>query len=147
MVRRASGRQAQQPAMATIAKVDIGRMEHYAYLGDGIYTLFIRNRYMSPPKSLSKYHQACMGHSSAESQALVLDSLIMKEKLTVDEKAMTEMVVSSSRSFRQRFGSEEKQIIYSKATALEALIGYHHQNDSERLEEILESCGAFMDKM
>ena len=141
---RASGRQLQAVGAT---KFDSGRMEHYAYLGDGLYTLFIRNRYISPPKSLTNYHQACMGHSAAESQAYVLDALTFNEKLTEDEKAMTEMVFSSSRSFRQRFtGSEEKQILYNKATALEALLGFLHQTNPERLEEVLESCGAVMDK-
>lgn len=122
------------------------RLDHYALLGDGIYELFIRNRFFTPPKSLTNYHQACRGHSSAERQAVVLDALSARGTLTAEESKLVETVMASSRNFRQRFsGSEEKQSHYRKATALEALLGFLHQTQPERLEAVLHCCGEIVD--
>lgn len=121
------------------------RLDHYAFLGDSIYELFIRNRSFSPPKSLSRYHQACHGQASAEQQAFVLDALLARNILTAKESELVTAVKASSRNFRQRFTSEAKQGHYRKATALEALIGFLHQNQPERLEIILNCCGEALD--
>ena len=138
------------PPQISLAGLAIGldapRLDHFAFLGDGIYELYIRNRYFSPPKSLSNYHQACRGHSSAEAQAFVLDALTKTSILTTEEVELIEVVKASSRNFRQRFSSDKgKQADYRKATALEALLGFLHQNQPERLEAVLRCCGEIVD--
>jgi ribonuclease-3 family protein len=131
--------------ISSSSSLDAPQLDHYALLGDGIYELFIRNRFFTPPKSLTNYHQACQGHSSAERQAVVLDALSARGILTAEESKLVEIVMASSRNFRQRFSSEEKQSHYRKATALESLLGFLHQTQPERLEAILNCCGEVVD--
>jgi ribonuclease-3 family protein len=46
-----------------------------AYLGDAVYELYIRTRYLLPPKRISDYHGQVVAQVRAESQANIVRSL------------------------------------------------------------------------
>jgi ribonuclease-3 family protein len=101
-----------------------------AYLGDAVYELHIRLKYLQPPQTANVYHKLVVSDVRAESQAKQLDSL----KLTSDESDLV-------RRGRNAAGSASRHIdpnIYQKATGFEALIGYLYLTDPARLTQILQ---------
>lgn len=100
-----------------------------AYLGDAIYELFIRLRYLQPPQNPHMYHQLVVAMVRAESQANQLDRLELTD-------AESDIV----RRGRNAAGAASRSLdpaIYQKATGFEALIGYLYLTDPDRLDRIL----------
>jgi len=119
-----------------------------AYLGDAVWALHVRQHFLSPPKHISKYHEAADHHVTAEFQAGYYDQLVQSGKLSALE---TEVAVQSlgvqGLGLRSRFKGKEMQEQYRKATAFESLLGYLSvQDDTSRLQLVLQLCTAYMDK-
>lgn len=108
----------------------------YAYLGDAIYELFIRNKLIE--KGLVKVddlQKNAINFVSAKAQAKILDKLISDNILTEDEVD----IVKRGRNYKRSMHPKNTDIItYKLSTGFEALIGYLYYNKKiDRLEEIL----------
>ncbi|MEC4895344.1 MAG: ribonuclease III domain-containing protein [Oscillatoria sp. PMC 1050.18] len=102
-----------------------------AYLGDAVYEIYIRTRYILPPKRISTYHRQVVAQVRAESQAAQLSFL--EPHLSDWEREILRRGRNAATSRPKRVSGE----IYQKATSLEALIGYLYLKDPQRLSELL----------
>ena len=102
----------------------------WAYIGDAVYELFIRIKFSIPPKRMADYHSQVVARVRAESQANYL--IFLEPHLTDFEKDIL-------RRGRNACVNKPKRLdphIYQQATSLEALIGYLHLTDPQRLDEL-----------
>jgi ribonuclease-3 family protein len=103
----------------------------WAYLGDAVYELYIRNFYLRPPKRSQLYHQLVVSQVRAESQARHLRSL--EPYLSAAELE----VVRRGRNATIRCPKRINPQTYQLATSLETLVGYLYLTDPERLSQLL----------
>lgn len=102
-----------------------------AYLGDAVYELYIRSRYLLPPRRISDYHQQVVSQVRAESQADIVRSL---------EPHLTDSELEILRRGRNATTGTPRRLepkIYQQATSLETLLGYLYLTDPERLTQLL----------
>mgnify|MGYP002783869880 CR=1 FL=1 len=102
-----------------------------AYLGDAVYELYIRSRYLWPPKRSQDYHNQVVAQVRAETQAKHLRSLI--PYFTPAELEILRRGRNAATSGPKRVERE----IYQHATSLETLIGYLYITDPQRLNQLL----------
>ncbi|MDY6785486.1 MAG: ribonuclease III domain-containing protein [Cyanobacteriota bacterium] len=102
-----------------------------AYIGDAVYELHTRTRYLLPPKRISAYHQQVVDRVRAESQAQQLRSL--QPHLNDTERAIVRRGRNAASRCPRRLSIE----VYQQATSLETLVGYLYLTDSQRLEQVL----------
>lgn len=109
----------------------------WAYVGDAIYELFIRN-YLVSTTALKPHrlHIESIKYVKAHSQAETLKKI--EEKLTDEEKE----IVKRGRNAKSHHLPKNADVIdYRYSTAFEGLIGYLYLTKQEkRLEEILNMC-------
>lgn len=101
-----------------------------AYLGDGVYELYLRSYYLFPAKRIVDYHQQVVTQVKAETQAQHLRSIL--PYLTEKEKEILKKGRNAATGKPRRL----PLTIYQQATSLEALIGYLYLTDPQRLQEI-----------
>lgn len=101
-----------------------------AYIGDGVYELYIRSYYLFPAKRISDYHQQVVTQVKAETQAQHLRSLY--PYLSEQEKEILKRGRNAATGKPRRLSLT----IYQQATSLEALIGYLYLTDPVRLQEL-----------
>lgn len=102
-----------------------------AYIGDAVFELYVRNRYLLPAKRIDKYHQQVVFQVRAESQVRHLRSL---------QPYLTEAESEILRRGRNAAGTRPRRLspkIYQEASSLETLIGYLYLTDSQRLAQLL----------
>ena len=105
-----------------------------AYIGDGVYTLFIRNRVVETGITKTQIlHDVVTSFINAKAQAKVLQALepsLTEEELLVAKRARNSNVhVPKSASVQE----------YRMSTAFEALLGYtYRKGDEERLSTLME---------
>lgn len=102
-----------------------------AYIGDAVYELHIRTRYLLPPRRIKLYHSQVVAQVRAERQA---------DHLLVLEPHLTSNEVEILRRGRNSASKRPKRVdpdIYQRATSLEALIGYLYLTNPPRLEQLL----------
>jgi ribonuclease-3 family protein len=107
-------------------------MAALAYLGDAVYELYIRNRYLMPPKRIDAYHRQVVARVRAEHQAKQLQAL---------EGDLDARELDILRRGRNATGGGSKRVdakIYQQATSLETLIGYLYLTDPQRLSQLLD---------
>ncbi len=105
-----------------------------AYLGDAVYELYVREYLISKNTlKLKDLQKNAIKYVSAVAQAKFLEKLENANFLT--EKEME--IVKRGRNAHSHQNKSTDIITYKKATGLETLIGYLHQNDKKRLEEIM----------
>lgn len=102
-----------------------------AYLGDAVYELYIRSRYLLPPKRSQDYHNQVVAQVRAETQAKHLRSLT--PHLTPAELEILRRGRNAAASGPKRVERE----IYQQATSLETLMGYLYITDPQRLNQLL----------
>ncbi|MFB2978336.1 Mini-ribonuclease 3 [Microseira sp. BLCC-F43] len=102
-----------------------------AYLGDAVYELYIRSRYLMPPKRSQDYHNLVVAQVRAETQAKHLRSLT--PHLTPAELEILRRGRNAAASGPKRVERE----IYQQATSLETLMGYLYITDPQRLNQLL----------
>ena len=102
-----------------------------AYLGDSVYELYIRTRYLLPIKRISQYHQEVVTKVRAETQANDLQCL--QPYLTASEQEIVRRGRNAVTKIPRRLSPE----IYQKATGLEALLGYLYLQNPQRLQYLL----------
>lgn len=110
-----------------------------AYLGDAVWSLYVRRHFFTPPKHVSTYHKLVKHEVTAEQQALFLGHLLASGELTDTE---LDVIASSRKSrggtVRKRFSTQEEVEVYNKATALEVLVGFLALRDKERLKRVFQ---------
>jgi len=107
----------------------------YAYIGDAVYELFVRNKIVAENPDLTPYlyYLRTTMYVKASSQAMAIKKIY--EELDEDEKR----IVKRGRNAKPKtIPKNAKLSDYKYATALEALIGYLYlENNIERLNYIL----------
>ena len=101
-----------------------------AYIGDAVYELYVRTQFLMPPKRMTDYHGQVVEQVRAESQAAYLT--ILTPYLTDLEKEILRRGRNACVGKPRRLSPQ----IYQQATSLEALIGYLHLSDPQRLDEL-----------
>jgi ribonuclease-3 family protein len=103
-----------------------------AYLGDAVYELYVRSRYLLPPKRSHTYHSLVVSQVRAETQALHLRSL------TPHLNSIELEIVRRGRNAVTKHPKRVEPQIYQQATSLETLIGYLYLSDVDRLYQLLQ---------
>lgn len=106
-------------------------LKNYAYLGDAIWELFVREKTVKMTNNAKKLHLLTTGKVKASYQAELLH--FIDDKLTDEEKEL----VRRGRNLSIPIGRKQIQAEYRQATAFEVLIGWWHKHNVQRLEEIL----------
>ena len=109
----------------------------WAYVGDAVYELYIRNYLVNTTKlKPHQLHIKTIQYVKAGAQAKILENIT--EKLTQEEKD----IVRRARNTQNHHLPKNANITeYMYATALEGLIGYLYlTKQTKRLYEILEMC-------
>lgn len=111
----------------------IGRLSPIAlaYIGDAVFELYVRTRFLTPPKRMADYHSQVVTQVRAESQAVHLATLL--PYLSESEKEILRRGRNACIAKPRRLSRH----IYKQATGLEALIGYLHLSDPQRLLQLL----------
>jgi len=107
-------------------------LKHFAYIGDCVWELFIRELVIKKTQIQQKMHQLSTKYVCAQAQADVLH-LIM-EKLGEDELD----IQKRGRNLKISINKKSNPKIHSLATSFEVLIGYLYLNNKIRLEELFD---------
>lgn len=109
----------------------------WAYVGDAVYELYIRENLVNTSKSKPhKLHIESIKYVKASAQAKILK--IIEEELTEEEKQIVKRA-RNTKSHHLPKNAEVNEYMYS--TAFEGLIGYLYlTKKEERLQEILKRC-------
>jgi ribonuclease-3 family protein len=116
----------------------------YAFLGDGVWELYIRRLFFAPPSRPLEYDLKCKRAVRAEAQDLVLRHLIDADFFSDDELGIVKWGRNASYgNTPQRLRGKGKGgfAIYRNASALECVVGYMYMTDLARLEEMMAGLG------
>jgi ribonuclease III family protein len=102
-----------------------------AYLGDAVYELHVRTRFLFPPKRSHAYHQQVVAQVRAEAQSSHLQLLL--PHLTAVELDAIRRGRNAATGRPRRLDPE----VYQQATSFETLIGYLYITNPQRLSELL----------
>lgn len=106
-------------------------LRNYAYLGDAVWEIFIREKTIRQTNNAKKLHQITTNLVKTSTQCELLHFL--EPNLTEEEIELTRR----ARNLPIPVGRRNIQTEYRQATAFEALIGWWHLNNKKRLEQIL----------
>ena len=109
----------------------------WAYIGDAVYELYIRNKLINETNMKPhKLHIEAIKYVKAKSQAEKLNEIF--DSLTEEEQDIVRRGRNTQNHHVPKNSSVEE---YMKSTAFEALIGYLYlTKQDKRLKEILEMC-------
>lgn len=102
-----------------------------AYIGDAVFELYVRTKFLMPPKRMANFHSQVVTQVRAESQAVHLSVLL--PYLDDGEKEILRRGRNACTTKPRRLDRH----VYQQATALETLIGYLHLTKPQRLQELL----------
>ena len=106
-------------------------LRNYAYLGDAVWELFIREKTIRLTNNAKKLHQITTNLVKTSCQCELLHFL--EPQLTEEELEITRR----ARNLPIPVGRRNMQSEYRQATAFETLIGIWFSNDKSRLDDIL----------
>ena len=106
-------------------------LRNYAYLGDAVWELYIRNKTVLMTNNAKKLHQITTSLVKTQFQADLLKFL--DDFLNDNEKEL----IKRARNLPIPVGRRNIQHEYRQATAFEALIGWLYLNENDRYNEIL----------
>ncbi len=106
-------------------------LRNYAYIGDAVWELFIREKTIKLTENSKKLHQITTSKVKMGFQAELLHFL--EEFITDEEKD----IARRGRNLTIPVARRQNQTEYRQATAFEALIGWWFLNDKKRLDYIL----------
>ena len=101
-----------------------------AYIGDAVFELYVRTKFLMPPKRMADYHHQVVTQVRAESQAIHLSILL--PYLTESEEEILRRGRNACTTKPRRLSRK----IYQQATGLEALFGYLYLTNPKRLQEL-----------
>ena len=102
-------------------------LRNYAYIGDAVWEIFIREKTIKITENSKKLHKITTEKVKASFQAFLLQK--MDEILTDEEKE----IVRRARNLPIPIGRRHIQVEYRQATAFEALIGFFYEHNKDRL--------------
>lgn len=105
-------------------------LRNYAYLGDAVWELFIREITVLKTQNAKELHKITTDLVKAKRQNELL--LQIQDQLTTEEQEL----VRRGRNLPVPVARRSNQAEYRMATAFEVLIGWWYKNDKSRLEEI-----------
>lgn len=107
-----------------------------AYIGDGVYELFVRNRIVSQHQDMPphKLHILSSSHVKAHAQSnsmTVIEQMLSQEELAIYKRG---------RNAKSATVPKNADVTdYRRATGFEALIGYLYlKSDTDRLNQLME---------
>lgn len=106
-------------------------LRNYAYLGDALWELFIREKTILITNNAKKLHTLTTSFVKTQFQSELLQFL--EEHLTEEEQE----IAKRARNLPIPVGRRTIQHEYRQATAFETLIGWWYKNDNQRYEYIL----------
>lgn len=107
-------------------------LKNYAYIGDAVWELFIREKMIFTTQNAEKLHKITTEKVKAKAQHDLL--MQIQDKLNEEELE----IMRRSRNLSVPIARKSNQAEYRMATAFEALIGWWYLNDKDRLKEIEE---------
>ncbi len=110
-------------------------LRNYAYLGDAVWELFIREKTIHLTNNAKKLHQLTTNFVKTNFQCELLHKI--EEILREEEQELARR----ARNLPIPVGRRSMQTEYRQATAFEALIGWWYSNDKSRYYEILNILG------
>ena len=110
---------------------DIGVIQ-LAWLGDSVWELHQRLRYVHFPLKSKELHLSVVNEVKAESQSQSLSQI--EHLLNTHEKNL----IKRARNKTKRYPKSSDPFIYSRATGFETLIGWLFLKDPQRLSNIFE---------
>lgn len=108
-----------------------------AFVGDGVYTLFIRNKIVLEHKAKSgELHKLTTDYVKASKQSVAIEKLL--PIFTEDELA----IYKRARNYKTASVAKNASVQeYKRATGFEAVLGYLYlAGQADRLNEILSMC-------
>ncbi|MBX2865171.1 MAG: Mini-ribonuclease 3 [Leptolyngbyaceae cyanobacterium MAG.088] len=121
-----AGIQPTSAELASIAPVSL------AYVGDAVFELYVRSRFLLPAKRVRDYHQQVVAQVNTEQQAQHVDVLL--PHLTESEQDILRRGRNATSGRNRRADAKD----YQKATGFEALIGFLYLSNQPRLFELLQ---------
>lgn len=106
-------------------------LRNYAYLGDALWELFIREKTILQTNNAKKLHQITTANVKTEFQCELLHFL--EDYLTDEEKEITRR----ARNLPIPIARRNIQTQYRQATAFETIIGWWYLHNKNRYNEIL----------
>jgi len=107
-------------------------LKHYAYIGDCVWELFIREIIITKTQKQDLMHKMATKFVNAQAQADILENIIDQ----LNEKELE--IQKRGRNLKITINKKSNPKIHSLATSFEVLIGYWYLNDKKRLTEIFE---------
>ena len=107
-------------------------LRNYAYLGDAVWELFIREKTILATNNAKKLHQITTTLVKTQYQCELLHKL--EKYLTEEEQEL----IKRARNLPIPVGRRNMQTEYRQATAFEALVGWWYKHDKTRLDYFLE---------
>ena len=102
-----------------------------AYIGDAVFELYVRMKFLWPPQRIQTFHQQVVNQVKAEQQADYLSQLM--PHLNDAEADIARRGRNATSKPPRRLSSK----IYRQATAFETLVGYLYITNQARLFELL----------
>lgn len=106
-------------------------LKHYAYLGDCVWELFIRELIIKKTQKQDLMHKITTKFVNAQAQADILEFIMQflnENELNIQKRG---------RNLKITINKKSNPKIHTLATSFEVLIGYWYLNDKNRLNEIL----------
>lgn len=107
-------------------------LKHYAYIGDAVYELFVRNIVIDRTKLQNLMHKYSTKYVCAQYQAELINKIF--DYLNEDEIE----IQKRARNLKITINKRNNPKIHALATSFEALIGYLYLNNKSRLDEIFD---------
>ena len=105
-------------------------LKHYAYIGDCVFELFIREIIIQKTQKQDVMHKLTTKYVNAQAQADFLEKII--ENLNEEELE----IQRRGRNLKITINKKSNPKIHALATSFEVLIGYWYLHDKNKLEEI-----------
>ena len=105
-----------------------------AYLGDSVFELAVRQKYMWPPAKIDLVNSRVTSIVRAEGQYTILCRLVDDFGLSDEESEWVRRGRNASARGPRRLDPK----VYRGSTSFEALIGFLHLTDPERLQSVLD---------
>ncbi|MBQ8458794.1 ribonuclease III [bacterium] len=106
-------------------------LRNYAYLGDAVWELYIREKTILRTNNAKKLHKITTNLVKTHYQYELLN--LIENRLTDEEKEL----IRRARNLPIPVGRRNIQAEYRQATAFETLIGWWYKYDKQRLDKIL----------
>lgn|SRR5574344_1250498 len=113
-------------------------LKNYAYLGDAVWELFVREKTVNRSEHAEEVHKITTERVKASAQK---EYLIEIENILTEEE---QELARRGRNLSVPVGRKSNQGEYRMATAFEVLIGWWYKNNPKRLNEIEEKLKKFI---